>query len=783
MARAGYTPGRRGEILQDTIRMTVANMVPRILRSRERPGNRLQLVLRVLISSSLIAGVLSLPVRVLGAQDDVDEEERELVVRGLSFSGNEAIDDYTLRVSIATSNSSFFARTPVIRWLGLGEKRYYNEQEFRRDVLRIRALYEASGYPAARVDTVVNRHGESVDLEFRIREGDPRRLTSVTISGTEGIVSPSRLLQRIPLKVGDPFNRLLIAPSTDTILTALRNRGYPYVEVFRQFEEIASTHGDSLLPASAVGTAEVSFTVDPGPFARVERIEIVGNEEYDDRVIRRVLSIREGQPFSQRALDLSQLDLYRMNTFNYVNVALKDSIPESVDDSLVTVEVQVAEGALRRIRLGMGYGTIDCIRTRSSWTINNFMGDAQTLDLDARVSRVGAEDFLGHGLRRNLCRALLREDGRFLKLNFNVSATFRERFLFDRRTSALLSVSAERHSEFTAFMREAYGGQLAITRQTPVRIPITGSYALSRDKTIAEPATFCSLLDVCTVESADSIFTKFRRRSAVSFSLVRDRLDSPLDPSRGSLFQLDMRHASQFIWSDELRQFTRGVAELSSHYRTGRRSVFSWRVRVGGVTAPKVSLDGEQRRFIPPEERFYAGGPSSVRGFSQNELGPFVRVIDIDGRSNDSVFVRDPAVPDGPVDTLTGRLRTSPTGGDAIVLANVEYRFPLTRRLSGGVFVDAGKVFAIDEEASSAGLRITPGAGIRLASPLGPIRLDVGYNPWPAEGGRLFKLIREEGRPKELMLVEIAENQPFIFTPDRGFLGRFRIHFSVGQAF
>ena len=592
------------------------------------------------------------------------------------------------------------------------------------------------------------------------------------MSGTEGIVEQSRLLQRIPLRVGDPFNRLLIQASTDTIRAALRNRGYPYAEVFRSFSEDRDER-----------TAVVSFDVDPGPFARVEAIEIVGNEEYDERVIRRVLSVREGQPFSQRALDLSQLDLYRMNTFNYVNVALKDSIPESVDDSLVTVEVQVAEGALRRIRLGMGYGTIDCIRTRSSWTINNFMGDAQTLELDARVSRVGAEDFLGQGLRRNLCRALLKEDPRFLKLNFNVSATFRERFLFDRRTSALLSVSAERHSEFTAFMREAYGGQLAITRQTPVRIPITVSYALSRDKTIAEPATFCSLLDVCTVESADSIFTKFRRRSAVSFSLVRDRLDAPLDPSRGSLFQLDMRHASQFIWSDELRQFTRGVAELSSHYRTGRRSVFSWRVRVGGVTAPKVTLDGEQRRFIPPEERFYAGGPSSVRGFSQNELGPFVRVIDI-GRGSDSVFVRDPAVPDGPVDTLAGRLRTSPIGGDAIVLANVEYRFPLTRRLSGAVFVDAGKVFAIDEEASSAGLRVTPGAGIRLGSPLGPIRLDVGYNPYDVEAGRLFKLIRdEEGRPDELMLVELDGNRPFNFKPDRGFLGRFRIHFSVGQAF
>ncbi len=703
----------------------------------------------------VLASVLFLP-GALDAQNGDDEED--LVVRGLSFTGNRAIDDYTLRVSIATSNSSFFARAIPFRWLGfLGEKKYFDEREFRLDVLRIQTLYRASGYVGVQVDTTVRRSDNSVSLSFRIREGQPIRITALSVGGADEIVSQRRLLGRIPLQVGDPFNRLLIQASTDTIRAALRNRGYPYAEVFRNFDE----DRENL-------SADVRFEVDPGPFARIDTIEIVGNDEYDDKVIRRVLSVREGQPFSQRSLNESQLDLYRLNAFNYASVVLKDSLPESLDDSLVTVLVQVAEGPLRRVRLGAGYGTIDCFRTRGSWTLNNFMGDAQTLELNARVSRIGAGDPLTAGFEESVCPGLRREDSRFLKLNYNVSVAFREPFLFDRRTSATLSVTAERHSEFRAFLREAYGGELAVTRQTPVRVPITVTYALMFDRTEADPATFCTFLDVCDLQSTD-IFTEFRRRSMVSVGVVRDRTDSPLDPTRGTLLRFDVRHASRFIGSDTLRQFTKGVFDFASHHRVGRQSVFSWRVRLGGVTGPTIQLTGDEDRFIPPEERFYGGGANSVRGFSQNELGPLVRVLE---RSLDTLVMNgDTAFAP---DTV---IRTSPSGGDAALFASVEYRFPLTRRLSGAIFVDAGQVFDRNDERTTPGLRVTPGAGMRLASPIGPIRLDIGFNPYEPQASPLFEV--RESPDEVLELVRLPDD----FVPRRGFLGRFRFHFSVGQAF
>src|SRR5438477_174790 len=99
--------------------------------------------LRAFLSFLLVAACAAAP---LAAQ-------QERVVRGLSFEGNHAIDDYTLGSAIATSSSSVFASLWFLRWMRLGEKRYFDELEFRRDVVRLLLLYRQSGYMNAVVDT------------------------------------------------------------------------------------------------------------------------------------------------------------------------------------------------------------------------------------------------------------------------------------------------------------------------------------------------------------------------------------------------------------------------------------------------------------------------------------------------------------------------------------------------------------------------------------------------------------------------------------------------------
>jgi len=164
-------------------------------------------------------------------------------------------------------------------------------------------------------------------------------------------------------------------------------------------------------------------------------------------------------------------------------------------------------------------------------------------------------------------------------------------------------------------------------------------------------------------------------------------------------------------------------------------------------------------QYVPPQERFYGGGPSSVRGYGQNELGPVVRVI------GDSLLSN--------ADTIV-----SPTGGNQIFFANAELRFPLPvapDRLRAAIFLDIGQVYQrSDELVSFKGIRATPGAGIRIITPLGPIRLDVAYNGYAPEPGALYQ---QQGT--QLILVDPA----FAPAAPTSFLKRLRVHLSVGQAF
>src|SRR6266436_539539 len=150
-------------------------------------------------------------------------QEQERVVRGPSFVGNRALDDYSLESAIATTKSSAWARYPIVRWLGLGEKRYFNEVEFRRDVVRLILLYRQSGYMNAVVDPSVRRTARDVYATFRIHEGEPVRVAGFEVRGLDGIFDLDRLKRDLPLQVGDPFNRFLMQASADTIVARLRN--------------------------------------------------------------------------------------------------------------------------------------------------------------------------------------------------------------------------------------------------------------------------------------------------------------------------------------------------------------------------------------------------------------------------------------------------------------------------------------------------------------------------------------------------------------------------------
>ena len=685
-----------------------------------------------------------------------NDEQSQRVIRQLSFEGNESLNDYTLRRSIATTQSAAVARWGLTRWIGLGHKSHLDATEFRRDVLRIQALYRLSGFPDVTVDTLVRRSNGDVFITFEIDEGEPVLVTALRVAGVEDIVEVEDVYQAMPLRVGDPFSRLLFQASVDTIRARLADRGHPYAEVFRNFDERRDTR-----------TALITFEVDPGPRVIVDSVEVSGTETISENVVRNTVRLRAGQTYSWSELYRSQLDLYRTGMFNYASVLLADTALPDPSDSAVTIRAQVTEGPLYRFQFGAGYGTVDCFRGLTSWTAHNFTGGGRRLDLFAGFSKIGAGDPLD--LDQSVCPALSDEPPERLALNYNLTVGLTQPFLFSRNASATLSLFAQRHSEIQAFVRTSVGGEFSWTYRLAWRTTITPSYGLAWGETLADDVVYCTNLNVCTEEDIE-VFKQPQFRGVLSLAFARERRLPLVNPVRGTRFSAEARFSGPIVGSDTLTQFLKGVVEYASHHQLGRRNVVSWRVKWGAIVAPERGLEGQNLRFVPVEERFYAGGPNTVRGFPFNELGPIVRVV--------------PAVEQGGIVTVdTTRLRTSASGGNDIFLANVEWRYNLSRSFTAAVFVDAGQVIERDSlYLTLSKLRITPGVGIRMASPLGPIRLDVGFNPYPPETAPLYAdlvIKDDEGVPVDRALVLLTDE----FTPEQSFLSRFRINISIGQAF
>ena len=704
----------------------------------------------------------------LAATTDLPAQQQERVVRGLSFVGNRALDKLSLESAIATTRSSWWASSRFVRWLGLGEKRYFNEVEFRRDVVRLILLYRQSGYMNAVVDTLVRRTPRDVYVTFRIHEGEPVRVVRLDVTGVDGIIDIAELKSDLPLQVSDPFNRFLMQASADTIVNRLRNGGYPYAEVLRNFDSEAG-----------VLRAEVTLDAQPGPRMRIGEVTIRGLRDVDTATVRRVMSVRPGNEFRQEALYQTQRDLYGMGVFNSVNVVLIDSVaPQGrVPSDSVRVLVQVVEGPRHQVRIGAGYGSVECFRVQSGWSAHDFLGGARTLDVSGRVSKLGGVPKGSTGLNQ-LCNPF---GGRwtFDTLNYSLGLTIRQPAFLSRSHVGSLGFLAERHSEFSVYTKEAIGANADVTFNARGRLPVTVGYGYSFGRTNASAGVYCFLFRLCDAGSQDFL-RKRRGFGAVTVTLVRDRVNNILDPSEGSMMTASLLHASRLVGSDSTYEFNRGELEIAKYYPIGRRSVFAWRIRGGTIVPRNIRLSGQSVGYVPPDQRFYGGGPNSVRGYGRNELGPQVYV-----------FIGDTLAPGAIDSAATARaggekvfrsVQTRPTGGNTAVILNAELRLPspiLSSRMRLGVFVDAGQVWERGAEiVSLRGMRVTPGVGVRFSTPLGPVRIDAAYNGYPAERGPL--LFQESETAASV--TQIRPSYPPV-RANKSFWQKLVLQFAVGQAF
>ncbi len=680
---------------------------------------------------------------------DIDCQRGDLEVMRLVFEGNNAFSDAELAKTIVTTPSAWARR---YLYLPFTVKHCLDRSEFPNDRARLIIFYRRRGYPRVTVDTVVKLLGPgAVEVRFKINEGPPIIVRSFLLRGLDSVPEKAPMARDLPVHEGGRFDRFAIDAAADTVRERLHNNGYPRADAVNSF-----TVNDSTL------SAWDTLTVTPGPRTRIGAIKIQvtpvpeRKQQIPTRIVRRIMGLDSGRLFRENEIVDAQRALYQTEAYQHVSIT-----PDSSRDSLMTLYVNLAEAPMHAARVGAGYGTLDCFRVTSEYTDYNFLNGARRLDLNGRVSKIG----IGRPLSGapGFCPTA-KNDVFSNLLSYYMGATLRQPTFFGLRTVPTLTVYSQSVSEYNAYRRTtAIGGVASVVWRSLTRTPVNLSYSMDLGRTEAQPALFCALFNLCDAEERRRV-EKTQRLAILSLAVTRDNSNSPLSPTRGSVIRLEARHSSPEILSDTALQFNKFVGDASRYINAGGGNVLALRIRGGVVYGRSL---GSETGFIPPSERLYAGGPTTVRGFAQNELGSAIYI------ASTPFLVVPPAasgLPDTVVRDTSGiQRRVVPVGGNTLVVANVELRLRspiLPQLLQLTLFTDAGEVWNRGSTSALGGvkLKVTPGIQMTAFSPVGPVRIAVGYNPYQRPTGPLYyEATTYPGAP--LLCVSPNNDVPTHFSP------------------
>lgn len=613
------------------------------------------------------------------------------------------------------------------------------------DVERLRLFYRIGGFFGTQVQPTVEPvpgDTDDVRVRFDVVPGDSVVLDSFQITGLDTVMDPASVEQRLPLRVGRRFNLGEFAASADSLSGMLQGRGHAFARVLRNYvvDTVASR-----------ATAELEAI--PGPVVVIDTVLVVGAGHLTQEGARRQLAVKQGDTLLARKLVESQRNLYSVEIVQIATVSLApDSLQRTpLDSSTATVLARIVEAPEHQVEAALGWGSIECFRTETSWVDRSFGGGARRLALNASVGKIG----IGQGLGSTFCRAF-QGDTLSRRLDYRFDAELTQPYFMSPRNHLSVTGYAERQSEPSVFTRTDRGGSFSVSHMLGTREFLTLSLNFEQGQTLASPVIFCTALLVC--QRGDIVeATRYRWLNRVGANYSLDRTDGSVNPTRGFSLRSNVDWAAPWLASSS--RFVRWTGEVDRFNRLGPGTVLATAFRFGTFFRTGGLLP--QHNFLPPEERFYAGGASTVRGYDRNQLGPGVWWTDVDP---DSLAVKS--------DTAASFV---PTGGTSLGIVNVELRTPspfFRDRLSLAWFVDVGAV-GTQQVWKLGGWRATPGIGIRAGTPVGPFRLDIGYNPYPPTEGPLYY-----AGPTELVRIASSFRRP---APT--FLGRFHFQLAVGQAF
>ncbi len=518
-------------------------------------------------------------------------------------------------------------------------------QRARDDAARFQAAMQGLGYYGAKVAVTIDGlpiadsslasrldaapAGTPVPVVVTVERGPMFKLGQVAIQGA----LPPEVTASVTLKPGGNAVAADILTAQQALVMALRDAGYPLAKV-------------TLPPATLHPDAErldVVFVADTGPQAKLGKITVTGLGATNESFVRQRLLIHPGQTFNPLAIDAARQDLLSLGVFSMVRMQPAEALDA---DGTLPMQIDVTERPLHAVDLGASYSTDLGISLNAGWRHRNLFGNAEQLSLNAAFRFGGSAA---------------------VDPSYDVGARFTKPDFLARDQSLEVSLSAVKQN-LKAYDQTAVIERVTINRRlTPfwtVGLGVLGEQERITQEGVTDTYNLLGL----------PVTAKY------------DSTNSPFDPTKGIRATFSVMPMQSLGTNAGTFMIAQAAASTYFDVLGDGRSVLALRGLVGQASG--VGVFG-----LPPDQRFYAGGSGTVRGFRFQSVGP--------------------RFPSG-----------NPTGGNAVAAGSVEVRQRIYGDFGIVGFVDAGQV-SNDGLPFSGGWQIGAGIGGRYYTPIGPIRLDV----------------------------------------------------------
>lgn len=480
-------------------------------------------------------------------------ENEKIYIKSITFEGNESFSTKELKKMMTTKEKGILSF--------MSDKGILNRDQLKQDVGKINSFYFNNGFINAQVAEPEVTHDQKwLYIKIQIKEGKRYKFGSIAISGDPLKKSYGDLFASLEIKEGDFYNREKIVKDIDVLIQACNDEGYAYADVDPKIDIQDEKQ-----------IVNVDYQIIKGELIFINRIAISGNTITRDKVIRRQLSVVEGDLYSSSKLKESYASLNRLRYFEEIDFQTE----KGSEKDKMNINVRVKEKNTGMFMIGAGYSAQDKAVIMAQISQNNFLGYGQQLSLKASL-----------GSTTN-----------------NYELSFTEPWLFDIPLWSKANVW-KYTSEYDNYDLDTYGA--GFTLGYPLWEKIVGyvGYNLASN-------------DIKNIEADASKLIKYqegkRTTSAVTLTLGRDTRDDLMFPTKGTNSNISVMYAG--LGGDvELIKYS---ASVNAYFPLFWDIVFVTKGRIGYIQnlGSNDSSIPIYESHIPIYERYVLGGINSLRGF------------------------------------------------------------------------------------------------------------------------------------------------------------------------